>query len=126
MTPTVAGRASFRRIGLFAILAVLLVLLLAAPSSAQDGNLVYVLTFDGPVNPILSSYIERAIAQADADGAEAIVLRLDTPGGQVDLTQDIVKAMRLAGADHRLCLAHRRWRIGRDVHHPGGPCRSHG
>ncbi len=94
MTRTIVDRAPRRRIGLILTLALLAVLLLATPSGAQDSNLVYVLTFDGPVNPILSSYIERAIAQADADGAEAIVLRLDTPGGQVDLTQDIVKAMR--------------------------------
>ena len=94
MRRTAVGRASHRRIGLAVFLTLLAMLLLAMPSSAQEGKLVYVLTFDGPVNPILSSYIERAIAQADADDAEAIVLRLDTPGGQVDLTQDIVKAMR--------------------------------
>ena len=94
MRRTAVGRASHRRIGLAVFLTLLAMLLLAMPSSAQEGKLVYVLTFDGPVNPILSSYIERAIAQADADAAEAIVLRLDTPGGQVDLTQDIVKAMR--------------------------------
>lgn len=94
MTRTVVDRAPRRRIGLVLILALLAALLLATPSGAQDSNLVYVLTFDGPVNPILSSYIERAIAKADAADAEAIVLRLDTPGGQVDLTQDIVKAMR--------------------------------
>lgn len=94
MTRTIVDRASRRRIGLVLILALLAAMLLATPSGAQDSGLVYVLTFDGPVNPILSSYIERAIAQANADGAEAIVLRLDTPGGQVDLTQDIVKAMR--------------------------------
>ena len=93
MTRIAVGRAP-KSIGLVIILAVLSVLLLAAPSGAQNGQSVYVLTFDGPVNPILSSYIERAIAQADADGVEAIILRLDTPGGQVDLTQDIVKAMR--------------------------------
>jgi membrane-bound serine protease (ClpP class) len=65
-----------------------------SPSAAQDTNTVYVMTFDGPVNPVLVSYIERGIEQAIARGAEAIVLRLDTPGGQVDLTQDIVKMMR--------------------------------
>lgn len=98
MTRTAVGCASHRRIALAFLLTLLAVLLLAVPSRAQEGNLVYVLTFDGPVNPILSSYIERAIARADADGAEAIVLRLDTPGGQVDLTQDIVKAMRASPA----------------------------
>ena len=68
--------------------------LLASPIGAQSNNAVYVMTFDGPVNPVLVSYVERAIDQATARGAEAIVLRLDTPGGQVDLTQDIVKMMR--------------------------------
>ena len=70
--------------------------LITSPSAAQDSPAVYVMTFDGPVNPALVSYIERGIEQATARGAEAIVLRLDTPGGQVDLTQDIVKMMRAA------------------------------
>jgi membrane-bound serine protease (ClpP class) len=68
--------------------------LMVSPIAAQNGNAVYVMTFDGPVNPVLVSYIERGIQQATARDAEAIVLRLDTPGGQVDLTQDIVKMMR--------------------------------
>lgn len=81
------------RMRLAALLLVLLGLV-AMPLAAQETDAVYVLTFDGPVNPVLVSYIERSIAQAEAAGAQAIVLRLDTPGGQVDLTQDIVKAMR--------------------------------
>ncbi len=70
--------------------------LLISPVAAQDSNVVYVMTFDGPVNPVLVSYMERGIEQATARNAQAIVLRLDTPGGQVDLTQDIVKLMRAA------------------------------
>jgi membrane-bound serine protease (ClpP class) len=70
--------------------------LLASPIGAQTDATVFVMTFDGPVNPVLVSYIERAIDQATVRGASAIVLRLDTPGGQVDLTQDIVKMMRAA------------------------------
>jgi membrane-bound serine protease (ClpP class) len=84
-----------KRSWLRAMALVLLVLgLLASPIGAQSSNAVYVMTFDGPVNPVLVSYIERAIDQATTRGAEAIVLRLDTPGGQVNLTQDIVKMMR--------------------------------
>jgi len=70
--------------------------LLVSPATAQDSNVVYVMTFDGPVNPVLVSYLERGIEQAMTRNAQAIVLRLDTPGGQVDLTQDIVKMMRAA------------------------------
>lgn len=75
-------------------LALLMLALQLAPAAAQTPGAVYVLTFDGPVNPLLLSYIERGIQQAAADDAAALVLRLDTPGGQVDLTQDIVKLLR--------------------------------
>jgi membrane-bound serine protease (ClpP class) len=68
--------------------------LLVSPMSAQTDRVVYVMTFDGPVNPLLVSYIERGIQQAADRDAQALVLRLDTPGGQVDLTQDIVKLLR--------------------------------
>ncbi len=77
-------------------LATLILGLLISPLSAQAKNIVYVMTFDGAVTPILVSYIERGIAQAEATDAAALILRLDTPGGQVDLTQDITKAMRAA------------------------------
>jgi membrane-bound serine protease (ClpP class) len=68
--------------------------LLTSPIGAQTNDAVYVMTFDGPVNPLLLSYIERGIQQAADRDAAALVLRLDTPGGQVDLTQDIVKLLR--------------------------------
>lgn len=72
-------------------------LVLTMPLAAQTGaNQVLVLTFDGPVNPILLSYVERGLAEAEQTGAAALVLRLDTPGGQVDLTQDLVKRVRAA------------------------------
>lgn len=63
------------------------------PLNARESGEVLVMTFDGPVNPMLLSYLERGIARAEADQAAAIVLRLDTPGGQVDLTLDIIQAI---------------------------------
>lgn len=75
-------------------LALLLFAMLLSPAAAQPSGAVYVMTFDGPVNPLLQSYLERGIQQAAASDAAALVLRLDTPGGQVDLTQDIVKLLR--------------------------------
>lgn len=76
------------------VLATLALGLLAGPLMAQGEGVVYVMTYDGPVTPILISYMERGISQAESNDARAIVLRLDTPGGQVDLTQDLVKSMR--------------------------------
>ena len=76
-----------------------LVLLLAAVSGAgaQDARTVYVLDIDGPVTPIMLSYIERGIRTAEVEGAEALIIRLDTPGGQTDLMNDIVSALLQAG-----------------------------
>jgi membrane-bound serine protease (ClpP class) len=78
---------------LTSFVALALGLMLVAPLHAQTSGEVVVLTFDGPVNPMLLSYLERGIARAEESQAAALVLRLDTPGGQVDLTLDIVKAM---------------------------------
>jgi membrane-bound serine protease (ClpP class) len=50
-------------------------------------------TFEGPVTPILASYMERAISDAEAAEAEALILELDTPGGSVDITRGIVQQM---------------------------------
>jgi membrane-bound serine protease (ClpP class) len=86
-------RINRRLLRLFGLVFLVLGLTIA-PIAAQDSSAVYVMTFDGPVNPVLVSYMERGIQQATAHNAQAIVLRLDTPGGQVDLTQDIVKMMR--------------------------------
>ena len=91
-----SNRTETKRLLRLAGLLFLVLGLLVSPATAQDSNVVYVMTFDGPVNPVLLSYIERGIEQATAGNAQAIVLRLDTPGGQVDLTQDIVKMMRAA------------------------------
>lgn len=63
---------------------------------AQGRPRVDVLTFQGPVTPILVSYIERGIQQAERDGAVALVLQLDTPGGSVELTGQITRRMRNA------------------------------
>lgn len=60
----------------------------------EDGTRhVDVLTIEGPVTPIMISYIERGIDTAETDGAEALIIQLDTPGGQIDLMSDIVQAM---------------------------------
>lgn len=75
-------------------------LLLTVPANAafdnratgqSDGqNTVTVLQFEGAVTPVLGQYIADAIAAASVDSTiEAIVLQLDTPGGSVDITQDI-------------------------------------
>jgi membrane-bound serine protease (ClpP class) len=65
----------------------------ARPARAQGGEVV-ALTFDGPLTPALAAYVQRGITQAERDSAELVILRLNTPGGQIDLMEDIVASIR--------------------------------
>lgn len=56
------------------------------------GAPVHVLTFNGPITPVASEYIVQGIAAAGREGAEAVVLQLDTPGGLDTSMRDIIKA----------------------------------
>ncbi len=73
----------------------LIVLQLVAPlAQAQDGKKeVLVADVKGPVTPVMLSFIERAITEADVRNAEALIIRLDTPGGSVDLTKQIIQTI---------------------------------
>jgi membrane-bound serine protease (ClpP class) len=66
--------------------------LTAAPVTAQSRE-VLVADVDGPVTPVMLSFIERSIAEADVRNAEALVIRLNTPGGSVDLTKRIIQTI---------------------------------
>lgn len=72
-----------------------LILLLIAVSGvvAQETRTVEVLEIEGPVTPIMISYIERGIRTAEGNGAEALIIKLNTPGGQVDLMSEIVQVL---------------------------------
>jgi len=66
---------------------------LTTSSFAQRQGDVLVWTAEGPVTPVMLSYIQRGIAAAEAQDAKAVVIKLDTPGGQVDLTREIIQAI---------------------------------
>jgi membrane-bound serine protease (ClpP class) len=51
------------------------------------------LQIEGAVTPIMISYIERGIRTAEDDGAEALIIVLNTPGGQTDLMNEIVQLL---------------------------------
>ncbi|HSR35190.1 MAG TPA: nodulation protein NfeD [Anaerolineae bacterium] len=64
-----------------------------AASDGEAARHVYVLEIEGAVTPIMISYIERGIGIAEADGAEALIIKLNTPGGQIDLMSEVVQAL---------------------------------
>ncbi len=78
------------------LLAFLVALLIAGQANAQAPGAIKLAVFKGPVTPILAEYIDRTISDAEASGAAAVVLQLDTPGGSVDITKSITQRMTSA------------------------------
>jgi len=74
------------------LLAGLLALLVGTVVRGQERPAVVVLPVTGVVDQIMANYIREGIDRAVADGAPAVVIQLDTPGGSLDATQDIVAA----------------------------------
>jgi membrane-bound serine protease (ClpP class) len=69
-----------------------LALALASGGAAAAGH-VNVVTIAGSINPASSDYLQHAIAQSEAEGAIAVLIELDTPGGLLASTKDIIQAM---------------------------------
>src|SRR5262245_53994202 len=86
----------WRSRGLVLVLLVLGLLGLGGPARAAASDRVLVLTAKGAVSPVMASYIDRGIRTAEGEGAAAVVLQLDTPGGLDSAMRDIVQ--RINGA----------------------------
>ena len=71
-------------------------LALAIPAAAQT-PVVYRIAVTGTVENGLAPYIARALREAEASGAGAAYLDIDTPGGRVDAAERISDAVRRAG-----------------------------
>ncbi|MFZ6030452.1 MAG: NfeD family protein [Chloroflexota bacterium] len=86
----------FRRIALLVFLVfVNLAPLFARPAqAAQDAPLVMVLTADGPVAQPMVEYLSRGLRIAEERRAQAVIVALNTPGGNVDAMTAIVQAIR--------------------------------
>lgn len=63
---------------------------LPAPALA-GGREVVLLTIDGSINPATVSYLAHGIESAQARGAAAVVVELDTPGGLLESAKSMVK-----------------------------------
>ncbi len=70
-----------------------LMLLLAAPGRAATPGSVVILPTTGVVDQVMAGYLNDAIGRAHREGAAAVVVRLDTPGGSLDSTREIVKTL---------------------------------
>lgn len=68
---------------------------LSGSAQAQTaGARVLRLTWEGPLTPPLLTYLERGLAQAEAEAAPFVIFQLNTPGGQLDLMEKVVALIR--------------------------------
>jgi membrane-bound serine protease (ClpP class) len=71
------------------LLAALAMIVLGAPGAAgaqtdSESGPVYVMRITGTIDLGLAPYVDRVVAAAEGDGAAAIVIEIDTPGGRLD------------------------------------------
>jgi membrane-bound serine protease (ClpP class) len=71
----------------------LLVASVSALGQIKDESTPHVdlITIDGSINPAVDDFIRESIGRAKANGARALIIQLDTPGGLLTSTRTIVK-----------------------------------
>jgi len=111
--------ASFARQALRVIaltcLAAGLAMTVGAQESGRSAPAAHVAPLVGPIGPATAAFITRAIEQAEAADAEALILEMDTPGGLDAAMRDINQA--ILGAELPVITY---------VHPPGGRAASAG
>ncbi len=91
------GRTNRRLIGIVGFIAaiILIVLILGPCSTAARAQqpLVEEFILSDTVQPVTAGQLDRAIARANSDGAAALLVELNTPGGLVDSMRNMAGAI---------------------------------
>src|SRR5690242_10163110 len=63
------------------------------PAAYAAPGAIHVVTVQQAITPATTQYIQSALDTAAKEQAELLVIQLDTPGGLLDATKDIVQAL---------------------------------
>lgn len=84
---------SYRLIALIALIFTMGAASVAFSQAAKEGPVVYLAQVEGMIDLGLAPYIERVFAEAEREGATAVVLQINTFGGRVDAAVQIRDAI---------------------------------
>ena len=82
-----------RRFRLVVVLLVLVRQAALAVAAQPAGREVLVTEVEGVIDSVVARHVRRSIEQASSEGAEALVIQLDTPGGLDTSMREIVQAI---------------------------------
>ena len=68
-------------LSLIILVGAMLTALWTAPLAVQAESFVMLATYDGVINPVSAEYLHDALISAQESGAQALIIRLNTPGG---------------------------------------------
>ena len=74
---------------------IICLLLLPCHASSQSKH-ADVITIDGVINPVVTGFITKAINRSVSEGAECLIIQMDTPGGLDLAMRSIIKEMMSA------------------------------
>lgn len=63
------------------------------PGDDTSSGLVVVIPINGAIEPGIGHFLERSLADAEADGATAVILDINTPGGRLDTVLEMRDAI---------------------------------
>jgi len=75
----------------FLFLAILSAIAFVSSAVNADSPRIEILSVDGTIVPVVANYIDRGINRAESEGAVVCIIELDTPGGLLNATEDIVQ-----------------------------------
>ena len=73
-----------------------LIIMQALPAAAGADHGAYI-ELDGTIDSVSAGFLSRSIREAEEDGAKLLIVLLDTPGGLLSSTRDMVQAIQTSG-----------------------------
>jgi membrane-bound serine protease (ClpP class) len=95
------------------------------PVTIGADAMINVYQVEGVINPVVVEYMTDSIRRAEEAKDVAVIFQLDTPGGLVDSTREIVKALLNANVPTVVYVAPS-GALRRHLHYHGCACRGHG